>query len=81
MNIKKKDIDVENILKGCVYLGAGASKEGYRDIERNVVIKVPRGRWLVAAYQEEIEKINFPENMEELDDFCDKIAAMDIRMV
>lgn len=81
MYIKKKDIDVEDVLKGCVYLGAGASKEGYRDIERNVVIKVPRERCLVAAYQEEIEKIGFPDEMKELEDFCDKIGELDSRMV
>lgn len=73
LEMKIKDFSIEKRLVGCEYLGAGASKEAYLDKERNVVIKVPRGRSIIADSGIGFE-LEYPDNINDLDNMLENIS-------
>ena len=72
LDLEIKDFAIEKRLVGCEYLGAGASKEAYYDKERNVVIKVPRGRQLIVDSGIGFD-IKYPDTMNGLNDMLSEI--------
>lgn len=77
IKVKKVDFSVEDRIRGCEYLGCGCSKEAYYDEKKNVVIKVPRGRYLVP---QDLEYSELPETNENLSDIFEKIDSYDERL-
>ena len=72
LDLEIKDFTIEKRLVGCEYLGAGASKEAYYDKERDIVIKVPRGRQLIADSGIGFD-IKYPDTMSGLNDMLSEI--------
>ena len=73
LDLKIKDFSIEKRLIGCEYLGAGASKEAYYDKENDVVVKVPRGRSIIAESGIG-KKIEYADNIDDLDSMLEEIS-------
>lgn len=78
MELRKRDISVEEILKGAEYLGAGASKEAY--LKDGVVYKVPRGRYVIKAAGFG-DKIAYPTTIDEVDEFLSEVYDYEEQLV
>lgn len=78
MEIRTRDIKVEEIIKGAKYLGCGASKEAY--LKDGIVYKVPRGRFLIQEGGFNCN-LHWPSTMEEVDEFLEEVDAYEPALV
>ena len=78
MEIRTRDIKVEDLIKGAEYLGCGASKEAY--LKDGIVYKVPRGRFLIQQGGFNCN-LHWPSKMEEVDEFLEEVDAYEPALV